>query len=366
MGYRYDRKIDSWIAYASKRHPLTRVSKSLRRKAKTKAEAIRLEKQLIAEIERKFLKETVPDWQVCIERMLESFKDRGITEKTIDCYWRCLKAHTLPDWEERPINSITTQEIRDLIKEKVGHRSPSHQKNMLKFIRSVFTFGIEIGAIQRDPTPRMKFRIGDKIKKVLTEEQVRFFLNKAKTLGVEWYPHWATAVYTGMRNGELYALTWDKVNIKDRQMLVDSSWNNKDGFKSTKSGDDRWVEIAPNLVPLLQELKLQSDDTNFVLPRIDKWDKGEQARELRMFLTGIGLPTIRFHDLRATWATLLLAKGVEPIKVMIMGGWKDLKTMQIYVRKAGVDIKGTTDCLDLHSPSSETARILVFNDRGEK
>ena len=33
------------------------------------------------------------------------------------------------------------------------------------------------------------------------------------------------------------------------------------------------------------------------------------------------------------------------------GGWKDLKTMQIYVRKADVEIKGATDCLNLHSGS---------------
>ena len=41
----------------------------------------------------------------------------------------------------------------------------------------------------------------------------------------------------------------------------------------------------------------------------------------------LGLPDIRFHDLRATWATIMLSKGVEPIKVMSMGGWKDIKTM---------------------------------------
>ena len=75
-----------------------------------------------------------------------------------------------------------------------------------------------------------------------------------------------------------------------------------------------------------------------------------------MFLTGLGLPAIRFHDLRATWATLLLSKGVEPIKVMIMGGWKDLKTLQIYVRKAGVEMKGATDCLDFHNKHPEFKR----------
>jgi integrase len=79
-----------------------------------------------------------------------------------------------------------------------------------------------------------------------------------------------------------------------------------------------------------------------------------------MFLQGIGLPVIRFHDLRATWATLMMSKGVEPIKVMIMGGWKELKTMQIYIRKAGVDIRGITDCLSFHDHNARSAKVLDF------
>jgi hypothetical protein len=44
-------------------------------------------------------------------------------------------------------------------------------------------------------------------------------------------------------------------------------------------------------------------------------------------------------------------------------GWKDLKTMMIYMRKAGIDIKGITDKLDLHNPRFETARILDFSKK---
>ena len=86
------------------------------------------------------------------------------------------------------------------------------------------------------------------IKKVLTQDQVAVFLNRAKEYGIQWYPHWCLALYTGMRNGELYALTWDKVNFEQRQILVSRAWNNKDGFKDTKSGDDRIVQVAPKLM----------------------------------------------------------------------------------------------------------------------
>jgi integrase len=54
---------------------------------------------------------------------------------------------------------------------------------------------------------------------------------------------------------------------------------------------------------------------------------------------------------------MLLSKGVEPIKVMKMGGWKDLETMMIYARKAGVDIRGATDCLNLNS-AAEPSKVL--------
>src|SRR5690606_17025569 len=122
-----------------------------------------------------------------------------------------------------------------------------------KFIRGVFKYALELGVINRNPTPDMKFRTGDKIKRVLTEPQAQTLLSKAKEYDWDWYRHVAMALYTGMRNGELYALTWDKVNLDERTILVDSSWNKLDGFKSTKSGDDRMVEIAPPLLPMLRE-----------------------------------------------------------------------------------------------------------------
>ena len=359
MGFKHDpNKKGTWIVWYSKRHPVTGAPIQLRRSgAKTKAEAKKVEAQLIIEVEDKVRRKVVPSWSNLVDDYRQHIMEKRFTKRTTESCYLCLHAHTFEDWGDRIVDTITSQEIRNLIEDKIGHRAPSHQKYVLSRIRGVFKYALEVEHIHRNPTPEIKFRIGDKIKKVLTEEQVTLFLRRAKEYNIQWYPHWCLALYTGMRNGELYALTWDKVSFENHQILVDTSWNNRDGFKDTKSGDDRIIQIAPRLMEFLRELKLQSPslspspESDFVLPRIAKWDKGEQARELRKFLVGLGLPVIRFHDLRATWATLLLSKGVQPIKVMMMGGWQDLKTMQIYVRKAGVDIKGATDCLDLHDNS---------------
>jgi integrase len=366
MGYKQNQKTGDWEAYFSKRHPITRMPFSLRRRGlKSKAEAKRVERELVAQLELQLHEQVVPKWAALVEDYRRVSLEKGMTEKTVENYYLCLKAHTIEAWGNRTVDTITTEEIRALIKARVRDKAPSHQKNVLKFIRGVFRYAVEVGAIDRNPTPDMKFRVGDKIKRVLTEPQAEILLNRAKEYGWEWYPHVAMAIYTGMRNGELYALTWDKVNLDERTILIDSSWNSKDSFKSTKSGDDRIAEIALPLLSILRELKMKSADSNFVLPRITRWDQGQQAEALRMFLIGLGLPVVRFHDLRATWCTLMLAKGAQPAKVMIMGGWKDLKTMMVYMRKAGISIKGITDVLELHNPSREAAKVVALGSRSD-
>lgn len=128
-----------------------------------------------------------------------------------------------------------------------------------------------------------------------------------------------------------------------------SNWTKKSGFTDlTKSGSDRLVEIAPPLVSLIDKILVENEDSIFLLPRIEDWDNGRQAEILRAFLVANGLPQISFHNLRATWATIMLSQGVPVAKVMELGGWASLNTLsQHYVRQTGIDIKGSTDTLDL-------------------
>lgn len=373
MGIKWNDSKNGFLVQANGRHPKTRQPKSLRRYTndnglpiKTEAEARRIEKQLIAQLLESFQKDVTPTWMKMCERTFQVMRENGITAKTVLNYELCLRAHTYEIWGKRRIDTIQTNDIRELVLRRLESKSESHKKNMLKFLRAVFRQAITEGAVSRCPVPDLRIgRLKHKIQLVLTAPQLARFLNLAKEIQNEWYEIWTMAVYTGMRSGELFALPWSNVNLERRQILVNSSWNNVDGFKDTKSGDDRIVEIAPPLLTILKELKIKNSDSAFVLPRLKKWEKGEQAREIRMFLMGMGLPPIRFHDLRASWATVMLSKGIEPIKVMKMGGWKDLKTMEIYCRKAGVDIAGITDGLMLHNPSREAAQVIQFDRSSE-
>lgn len=363
MGFKQEETSGLWVAYYSKRHPITKIPKSLKIKGlKSLAEARRTEADLIIKINKSF--EAPPPGTTVYAKLLDRFEhsliERDLSKNTIDNYMTCLRLHTKM-WNSRPIDTISTDEIRQLIKVKLADRKPSQQKNILKYIRGVFTFAVESGLAIRNPAPKIKFRIGDKIKKVLSQQQAKILLEKALEYDHDWYPIWVVAIYTGMRTGELHNLSWDKIDFENNSILVSSIWNKKDGVVDlTKSDADRVVEMAPPVRSLLQELKLKSEGSIFVLPRLQDWDTGRQAEILRMFLASIGLPRIRFHDLRASWATMLLSRGVEPAKVMKLGGWKDLKTMMLYLRKAGIDTRGTLSDFSIHDSSPKVGDLLLF------
>ncbi len=308
-------------------------------------EAKKVYKELIIKMEKKLNRSLYPLWPEIVDRFIEHFKNRGIANNTVYNYETGLYAHTVKRWEHKQINEIETREIRELILTELMDRSESLRNNVLKYIRAVFSYAVDAGIIQRDPTPKLKFKKNLKIKSVLKEHEMFYLLKMAKEKNHPWFSVWAVACYTGLRNGELYALKWNKVDLDKRMMVVCLSWNGKNGFKETKSGDDRNVEIAGSLMPVMEDL-YRNRVNDFVLPRSEAWEKNEQARVLRAFLEEIKLPRIRFHDLRASWATVMLSKGIEPIKVMSMGGWRDLKTMQIYIRKSGINIQGITNQLN--------------------
>ena len=343
---KYNEEKKTYRVSYSRRHPVTKQATSLTRVGiKTLEEAKRTYKELIIKMEQKFQRSQFPLWPEMVDRFLENYRNKGMGNNTILNCRTGLYAYTVPKWRKKQINEITTADIREIVTTGLADKSESHKQNILKYIRAVFSYASESGIIVRDPTPKIRFKKNLKIKAVLKEHEIVYFLKEARERNHPWFPIWAVGFYTGMRNGELYALKWDRVDLEKRMMIVSLSWNRLNGFKETKSGDDRNVEIAEGLVPIIEEL-YQNRTDEFVLPRIRTWDQGDQARVLRAFLEELKLQRIRFHDLRASWATVMLSKGVEPIKVMSMGGWKDLKTMQIYIRKSGINIQGITSHLN--------------------
>ncbi|HAZ14219.1 MAG: hypothetical protein A2X86_22425 [Bdellovibrionales bacterium GWA2_49_15] len=223
-------------------------------------------------------------------------------------------------------------------------------------INLIYNWGVEEGIIQGPgmigKSPIYGLGVGgkeEKLKPILTIDEVRKFLLEAKIHKHPWYPIWAFAVTTGMRSGELMALEWGDIDEENGIIRVSKSFNKRLKItKCPKNGTWRNVDINSQLANLIRSLRQERRNETYVLPTFSEWKNGQAGIVLRMFLERIGInKPVVFHTLRACFATHLLSTGVEPLKVMRMGGWSDLKTFQIYLRLSGVDVKGVAENLDV-------------------
>lgn len=164
----------------------------------------------------------------------------------------------------------------------------------------------------------------------LTQEQAHTLLKEVKAHKLEALL--TLAITTGMRRGELLALRWSNVDFDRGQLLVLHSVDfiaghgYVEGKPKTASGK-RLVSLPVFLAEMLkkhhiQQLELRTtvtdwEDRDLVFPNL----KGgylhptHMAESFRELLKEAGLPPMRFHDLRHSAATILLARGVN-IKVV--------------------------------------------------
>lgn len=316
------------------------------------AEAIRTEKTLVKDLTMKIAHQEGYGftWRMVVDKwasFVDSpyLMDRRYNPATIVDYVSMMRTWT-KDWLDKPAAEISRGDGREVLDRVLVHgRSKAFQKRVKNTINMIFNWGIEskiIRGVTHSPVFGLKIVLKeDKKPEILKLDELRLLLREARERNHPWYSVWAVALLTGMRNGELFALKWSDVDLEKGLITVQRSYNKRTKeYKSTKAGYWRTVPISDELQGILRNLKSRDE---YVLPKINHWKQGQQAQVLKQFCNTIGLNAIKFHTLRACFATNLISQGIEPIKVMKVCGWMDLKTMSYYVRLSGIDEVGITN-----------------------
>ena len=358
------------IQLRSKKHPHLREQKQLTLCAKTHSmkRVEQIEKSLSYDVYAR-LKEKEGrdmDFSTLLNLWYENkIKTSEVTKETAGDYHRAIEKWCY-NLLSKACNEIRMQEIKKiLLFQKDEGISRSYRRKFKSMINNVFNYGIEEGYLietLRSPTYGIKLeKETEKRPEILSRKQIRTFLESAKYMNHPWYPVWAFAVLSGCRNGEIYALKKSEIDLENNKIFIAYSYNNRRReISKTKSGYYRHVPMNKQLRGLVIEHISRDPESEFLFERLQGWNKGYQAKILRTFLTGIRLPSVKFHTLRACFATQLLQQGKAPAVVMKVCGWRDLKTMERYVRLAGIDEKGATDGLDL-LPSLDGNDLLSIN-----
>lgn len=337
--------------------------------AKAEKKLIKLVTEEVATLEGRGLKwdEILRRWEICAR--YGHLGDKYQNPLLIMSHVNRLHRYT-NKWFDKVASDLTKGDGRFVLNIA---KSEGAKEAVLKKIKSsinvVFKWAIEEKYIvNTNSSPVEGINVlekSEKVPKILTLEEVKMLLSEAKKQGHPWYHIWAFALLTGMRSGELLALQWSDIDFEKNNIRVSKSYcHHSRAVKSTKAGYWRNVPISSELHEIIHELKHdnEANENSYVLPRIKSWANGDGGMIIREFLKEIGIDKpVVFHTLRACFATHLLALGAETAKIMKIGGWRDFKSFQIYVRLAGIEVSGVTDALHLIPRVSEKEVHITDN-----
>lgn len=337
---------------------------------KTKAEAERVQARLIEELNKGICpadsKTTFKEAGEMFMRLHVSIHCKPSTEEGYKGY---LKNHIYPFFGEMKLTEITPLMVKEFIKQMVDTgRTHSTINKYTKLISEIYTFMIDSNVITRNPAHKqtLKETKNDKIR-ALSSIEVKTLLSKTKVVYPDFYPLLFTALFTGMRQGELLALSWDSINWITKKITIDKNYTHG-RIGTPKTGKIRKIDLSQELMQVLREWKMACPPNvnNLVFPNSDGNYQDANNMIKRRFkpsLERAGIDTIRFHDLRHTYASLLLANGAPMKYVQHQLGHTSIKmTMDLYTHllpEVTEQCVNLLDCLVKTSqPVKEVARKL--------
>ena len=185
---------------------------------------------------------------------------------------------------------------------------PSTINNELPTLRAVLRKAKEWGLISRE-LPKIKmFKVNDERVRYLSPEELERLLDACPS---HFRPLVEFAVFTGLRASEILTLRWENVSIEKEYVEITA--------KNTKTKETRRMPLHPRAVEILKELKARQEekgiDHGYVFTnRMGKPYSVEGQGYKRVFKSACkkaGIEDFRFHDLRHTFASYLVMRGVD-------------------------------------------------------
>jgi len=258
--------------------------------------------------------------------------DRDRKPSTVQGYRALVRSQILPALGDRRIEDVTTAEIEAWI---TGlDRAASTRTKVLVLLHGIYerarkVYGLAINPVSdvEKPSARRRTDIA-----VFSPEEVYALVRAAGS--VQDAAMYLTAAFTGIRRGELLALTWRDVDVEGRLVRVRASYAGG-AVTTPKSGKVRSVPMAPQVGEVLAALRRRADsvgDDELVFSgRFGlHLDASAVRRRYHAALQRAGLRPLRFHDLRHTFGTRMIAEA-DIRRVQEWMGHADVQTTMKYL-----------------------------------
>lgn len=328
----YQRKDGRWMAQVTVGLTLEGKSKRKTFYGSTRKEAVGKMAEVLHEIKAgSYIEPSIMTLGLWVEKWLEAYKKPTIRVTTYEGYQITAKTHIVPLLGMVKLKDLQPSMLQEFYNKKSQEGlSASYVRHMHVIIRGALKQAQREGLINRNVAeaaapPKLN---GNSKMNILTAGQLKLLMDRTRNdkLGSAYI----LAINTGLRRGELLGLTWDCVDLKKSTITVKQQLlmiNGRPALEySTKSqAGKRVLPISEHVNNYLKRYKIKQVEERMLMGK-DYQDHGlvfckedgsplnpkNFTKHFQIKLKKMTLPKIRFHDLRHSHASLLLAQGVHP------------------------------------------------------
>lgn len=296
---------------------------------------------------------TLGEW---LDQWLDERMAGTIRSHTLEGYRRDIDNHIRPYLGQKQLTKITPADLKNLYaillergriaKGQSNHPglSPTTVHGIHTILHHVLKTAEAEGLLPSNPASQVTPpKATNKPKRILNNEQLDTLMAAIRRDDL-WHDFFCTELTTGLRRGELCGLKWEDFDSEAgtlkvcRTIVAHKGGDLVAGDTKTYAGK-RTILLPHSTAQLLQKRR-ESALTEWIFPDLlnpEKPTHPQRAyRELKKLLVEAGLPSIRFHDLRHTFATHALAGGVDAKTLSgILGHTKASFTLDTYAHVTG-------------------------------
>jgi len=282
-----------------------------------------------------------------LHNWLEGYVKTNCSQRTLDGYQSIIERHLIPALGNTQLKHLHPQAIQAYYGKAVEKLSPRTVAKHHRLLSQALKYAIRQGYLGRNPcdlvdSPSWK----GKPMRTLTPGEVEVLFDVAQDSF--YYPVYYAAVSSGLRQAELLGLRWRDLDLDLLSISVSQVLYKRRGvcqFKEPKTAHSRRrVAMTPKLALFLRECRtereaiyrelgkeLTLDDLVFTYPDGRPLDPSILSHDFAAIAARAGLKGVRFHDLRHTFASLMLLRGAKPKVISEALGHSSVAfTMDVY------------------------------------
>lgn len=311
-----------------------------------------------------------------VERWLADYIKPFSAPSTVNLYEMFMRSRIIPELGKLKLKNLNASHVQRMYRKMAMERKDGVRKpvsvgtinGLNRVLKSAMSQAVREGLIRDNPCMMARPPAMERFEPtIIDSSHLHNFLEAAKAS--DYYALIETALMTGLRQGELLALTWDDIDLKNGIVTVNKALKGRgnDSYvdqPKTRSGF-RTVLLPKHTIETLKRHKEKQEaqkakagetyvDEGIVFAtKTGSYANGHNItrRTIKSICEKAGLPPMRFHDLRHTHGSLLAANSLSARAISDRLGHSDAAfTMRIYTHKTSLSQVAVVNVLDAMFP----------------